>query len=104
MGSQIHIVQTTLPGAWTEAEIGVFAQQMIEAGAACIQHEMVRSTYRWQGDLESEPEWRLQLKVASNRLDGMLHKLNEQHPYDTPQIVYWKANTTTEYGEWVDSA
>jgi periplasmic divalent cation tolerance protein len=104
MGSQIHIVQTTLPGAWIEAEVGDFAQRMIEAGAACIQHETVRSIYRWQGEIESESEWRLQMKVSLRRLDGVLDKLNELHPYDIPQVLVLQANASTSYGDWVDSA
>ena len=104
MGSQIHIVQTTLPGVWIEAEVGDFAQRMIEAGAACIQHETVRSIYRWQGEIESESEWRLQMKVALTRLDGVLEKLNELHPYDTPQVLVWEADAPTSYGDWIDSA
>jgi periplasmic divalent cation tolerance protein len=100
----IHIIQTTLPGAWIEAEVGAFAQTLLEAGAACVQHSSIRSTYKWEGAIESSSEWRLQLKVGHSQFDTVMSTLKEAHPYDTPQIVHWAAESTQEYADWVDSA
>jgi uncharacterized protein involved in tolerance to divalent cations len=44
------------------------------------------------------------MKVSSRKLDGVLEKLNELHPYGTPQVLVWQANASTSYGDWVDSA
>jgi periplasmic divalent cation tolerance protein len=104
MPQQISIVQSTLPGSWIEPEVGSFSQLIIEAGAACVQHSKIRSTYRWNGQIESSEEWKLQLKVHQNRLQSIISTLREHHPYDTPQIIHWSANSTPEYADWVESA
>ena len=44
------------------------------------------------------------MKVSLRRLDGVLDKLNELHPYDIPQVLVLQANASTSYGDWVDSA
>ena len=103
MNAGIHIIQTTLPGTWIEAEVGAFAQTLLEAGAACVQHSSIRSTYKWEGKIESSPEWRLQLKVDQSHFDTVLAALKETHPYDVPQIVHWAAESTQEYADWVNS-
>ena len=104
MSTEIHLIQTTLPGSWIEAEVGAFAQTLLEAGAACVQHSSVRSTYKWGGKIESAPEWELQLKVAKSQVKAVLLSLEKSHPYDTPQIIHWAASATEEYADWVDSA
>ncbi len=101
MSGQICIIKTTLPGDWLEAEVGAFSQQMLDAGAACVQHSAIRSVYRWEGEVTSSPEWDLQLKIAVSKLQIILTALHQYHPYDTPQIVWTIADSTDEYSEWV---
>ena len=103
MSTEICIIQTTLPGSWIEAEVGAFAQTMLEAGAACVQHSSIRSTYKWEGKIESASEWKLQMKVTQPRIETVLSSLEKSHPYATPQIVHWVAKATEEYADWVDS-
>ena len=103
MNTEICIIQTTLPASWIEAEVGAFAQAMLEAGAACVQHSSIRSTYKWEGKIESVSEWKLQMKVTPPRVEKVLSSLEKSHPYTTPQIVHWVAKATEEYADWVDS-
>lgn len=103
MVGQICIIQTTLPGSWIEADVGAFSQQMVEAGAACVQHSSIRSVYRWEGETQSSPEWRLQLKVSLSKREQVLKTLEQQHPYDVPQIVWYTTDSTDSYSTWVDS-
>jgi len=103
VNTDIRIIQTTLPGSWIEAEVGAFAQTLLEAGAACVQHSSIQSTYKWEGEIESSSEWRVQLKVSESHFDAVLTTLGEIHPYDIPQIIHWVAESTQEYAEWVDS-
>ena len=103
MVGQVYIIQTTLPGSWIEAEVGAFSQQMLVAGAACVQHSSIRSVYRWEGETHSSPEWYLQLKVSLSKRQQVLAALEQQHPYDTPQIVWHKTESTDSYSTWVDS-
>ena len=103
MDEQISIIQTTLPGAWLEAEVGIFAQLILEAGAACVQHSSIRSTYKWEGEIESALEWRLQIKTGQNQVDNVIQSIRENHPYEVPQIIHWLAQTNADYADWVDS-
>jgi periplasmic divalent cation tolerance protein len=103
MAQQISIIQTTLPSTWIEAEVGAFAQLVLEAGAACVQHSSTRSTYKWEGEIESSPEWRLQIKTSQNHLENVLKSIRENHPYEVPQIIHWPAESSAEYADWVDS-
>ncbi len=103
MAPQISIIQTTLPDTWLEAEVGAFGQLMLEAGAACVQHSSIRSTYKWEGEIESSKEWRLQIKTSQKHLENVLNSIRENHPYDVPQITHWPAESNAEYADWVDS-
>lgn len=103
MSNEIHIIQTTLPDTWIEAEVGAFAQTMLGAGAACVQHSSIRSTYKWEGKIESTLEWKLQLKVPQSQIETVLTSIEKNHPYDTPQLIHWPVQATEGYAEWVDS-
>ncbi|MEE2811733.1 MAG: divalent-cation tolerance protein CutA [Candidatus Thermoplasmatota archaeon] len=104
MGQTIHVVQTTLPGSWNEAQIGQYAQSLLDHGAACVQIQNIRSVYRWNHQTESDDEWRIQLKTSQSNLESLLLKIEETHPYDTPQLISWPASATDEYGKWVTSS
>lgn len=54
--------------------------------AACVQVEAVRSTYRWQGEVVSEPELRLMFKTRRDRYAALEALLLERHPYEVPAI------------------
>ena len=103
MVGQVCIIQTTLPGSWIAAEVGAFSQQMLVAGAACVQHSSIRSVYRWEGETQSSPEWHLQLKVSLSKRQQVLAALEQQHPYDIPQIVWYTTESSDSYSTWVDS-
>jgi len=104
MAEQITVIQTTLPGTWIEAEVGSFAQLMLEAGGSCVQHTNIRSTYKWEGKIESAHEWRIQIKTSNANSKMVVETLTQNHPYDTPQIIHWTADTTQEYANWIDSS
>ena len=104
MSTQIIVVQTTLPGTWIEPKVGFFSQMMIEAGAACVQHSKINSVYKWDNQIQSSEEWKLQIKVQQSSLENILSTIRKNHPYTIPQIVHWLADTTAEYIDWVESA
>ncbi len=103
MDNKLSLIKTTLPGTWREFEVTSFAQTLIEAGAACIHHHKVSSTYKWGGKIQSENEWSLQIKVSQSGKQAVVNLIEETHPYDTPQIIYLEVNSSKEYSEWVDS-
>ncbi|MDG1525389.1 MAG: divalent cation tolerance protein CutA [Candidatus Thalassarchaeaceae archaeon] len=104
MSAEIYLVQTTLPPSWLEAEVGAFSQLILEAGAACVHHSSTRSTYKWEGKIQSTKEWELQLKVGFKKLADVLSMIQENHPYDIPQIIHYPVETNAQYADWVNSA
>jgi len=100
----INIIKTTLPITMREFEVTSFAQSLVEAGAACVQHHQISSTYKWEGKIEHEKEWGLSIKVSINNLDSVTQVINNLHPYDVPQIIVQSAEANSEYEDWVNSS
>ena len=103
MVGQVCIIQTTLPGSWIEAEVGAFCQQILEAGAACVQHSTTHSICRWDGETQASSEWHLQIKVDPTKRDTVISIIEQQHPYEVPQIVWSTVESTDAYTSWVES-
>ncbi len=100
MSGTLFIIQTTLPRSWEEFEVGSLSQLLIEAGAACVQRTQIHSTYSWAGTLHSESEWSLEIKVHPSKKDAVLLKIEELHPDDTPQLLYWEVQASQGYADW----
>jgi periplasmic divalent cation tolerance protein len=47
----------------------------------------MRSTYRWQGEIEQADEWLCLAKTTTERFDELAADLAELHPYETPEII-----------------
>ena len=56
--------------------------------AACVQilPEM-ESVYRWQGEIERQPEILLIAKTARSRFDELEREVRALHSYETPEII-----------------
>jgi periplasmic divalent cation tolerance protein len=104
MTGQVTVIQTTLPGTWIEAEVGAFAQLILEAGGSCVQHTSIRSTYLWYDKIESDKEWRIQIKANVSNVETIIKSIKQNHPYEVPQIIHWLAEATEEYANWIESS
>ena len=47
----------------------------------------VTSTYRWEGQVETEQEVLLMMKTTAARRGALTTRLEELHPYDVPEIL-----------------
>ena len=103
MSSKIWVIKTTLPESMNDEEVASFAHALIEAGAACIQHHKVTSTYKWKDEIKYESEWSIQIKVSKNSKQAVTDLLLESHPYDVPQIIMKKWEASDDYRNWVAS-
>ena len=103
MPHTLWVIKTTLPKSWLEAEVGSFAQSLLESGVACIHHHLVTSTYTWENKVQSEQEWAVEIKVSKTNKNRVLEELEKIHPYDVPQIIVQECVASDSYGEWVDS-
>tara|TARA_Y100001933_G_scaffold170467_1_gene168552 strand:- start:84 stop:404 length:321 start_codon:yes stop_codon:yes gene_type:complete len=61
----------------------------------------IESMYRWKGNLEKETEWRISMKYDLVKEAELKEAVQEMHPYETPQWVTWKAETSEKYYGWV---
>jgi len=96
------VVQTTLPGEWTEVRAGAWCYALVEAGlAACAQRSKITSIYRWDGEVESASEWRIQCKTDAARKDALIGAIRTDHPYDIPMIIAFTAETSADFAAWV---
>ncbi|MEO2114992.1 MAG: divalent-cation tolerance protein CutA [Candidatus Poseidoniia archaeon] len=103
MADTICIIQTTLPGEWTESIVGEWSTSLVQDGiAACVQRSRITSVYRWEESLESTEEWRVQLKTSTHNKERLVEAILSSHPYDTPQIISWNAETTSDYASWIE--
>ncbi|MGB0802820.1 MAG: divalent-cation tolerance protein CutA [Candidatus Poseidoniaceae archaeon] len=102
MSSKIWVIKTTLPESMNDEEVASFANALIEAGAACIQHHKVTSTYKWEDEMKSESEWSIQIKVSKQSKQAVADLLAESHPYDVPQIIIKKWEASDDYLNWIN--
>ncbi len=65
------------------------AQALVDARlAACVQIEgPITSTYRWNGRIETSPEWRCVVKTRRDLFEQIDRAIREIHPYEVPQIL-----------------
>lgn len=84
----------------------VVAVQMVDrrlAACANIQANCL-SVYHWQGEMERAEETPVLFKTSLDRRMALTAALAAAHDYELPAISSWTATTTTDYGEWVESA
>ena len=74
--------------------------------AACVNIiPSVWSVYHWQGTVEKAVENLLIIKTSEGRLDELMDRLRELHPYDLPEIIALPVETgLPEYLRWVVAA
>jgi len=102
MSEEIVVVQTTLPGEWNETRAGAWCYELVANGlTACAQRSRIDSIYRWEGAVESAPEWRIQFKTDAARKDALIDAIRADHPYDVPMIIAFTAETSPDFAAWV---
>ena len=101
-GEGLFIVTTTLPD---EPQAQALARRLVEEGlAACAQADAAMTSYYiWQGALQEDREVRLVLKVPAARLPALIARLRAVHPYETPQILWWRAEADAAYLRWAEA-
>jgi periplasmic divalent cation tolerance protein len=98
------VVLTTLPA---DADTETFARTLVEERlAACVNilPEM-RSTYRWEGRVDSAPEHQAIVKTTADRVPALRQRIAELHPYEVPEfIVLPIVDGSDAYLDWIDES
>lgn len=83
---QTLLVMTNLPD---EASAQVLATTLVaDRLAACVNVlAPCRSTYRWQGGIESATEVPLLIKTTEERYKALEAAIRAGHPYELPEII-----------------
>jgi periplasmic divalent cation tolerance protein len=84
-----------------------FTRQLVtDRLAACGQHiEVIRSIYRWDGEIQDEREARVNLHTRLSLVDSIVERTKEKHPYDVPCVIALPVvNGNPDYVTWVLNA
>jgi len=98
---QLLVVLCTVPDAETAERL---ATGLVEARlAACVNAVAeLQSFYRWQGKLELDAELQLLIKTRRGRYDELVAWIEDEHPYEVPEIIALRAERVSEkYLAWV---
>ena len=98
---EIVLVLATFPGE--EAAAALARQLLAEGLVACVNIiPGVRSLYRWQGEIQDEPEVLAFMKTHRSLADELVQRVVELHPYETPAVSILSPHAVArEYGAWV---
>jgi periplasmic divalent cation tolerance protein len=86
-----------------EASAMAAARQLVEKRlAACVHvYGPVTSTFRWDGAVQVEPEWKLDAKTRRELFETVAAEIAADHPYELPAIHATPAFATDAYTRWV---
>ena len=101
MAAEHVIVITTTD---TEDAARALAAGVVEArlGACAQVVGPITSVYRWEGAVQTDQEWRVEIKTAADRVEALTAHIKQRHGYDTPEIVATPVvGGSAEYLSWV---
>ena len=96
-----RIVITT---AGSSEEADKLAAALVERRlAACVNIiPQIRSVYRWQGAVESTPEWLLLIKTRTKMFEQVRDTITELHTYELPECIMLEvAEGSKAYLKWI---
>lgn len=91
--------------AGSEAEADRLARHLVDARlAACVSLFPMRSVYRWQGDVQSEPEWQLIIKTDLRQFEAITQAITQHHSYEVPEVIALPiVNGLPNYLNWLQT-
>ncbi len=71
--------------------------------AACVNTVPgIRSTYRWEGEVQSDEELMLIIKTTAAGFAKLRERVVQLHPYDCPELLAWSVeHGLPDYLSWV---
>jgi periplasmic divalent cation tolerance protein len=101
--TNVRAVLTTAPNA----EVGgLIARALVEERfAACVNViPGVRSIYRWEGEVQDDPEVVLIIKTRADRCEALAARIKDLHPYDLPEVLVLPAvGGSAPYLAWIET-
>lgn len=97
-----HVIVTSTTGS--EQTARALAAGAIDAklGACAQLVGPITSVYRWKGAVQTEPEWRVEIKTAADRVAALTEYIKANHSYDVPEIIATPiTGGSAEYLSWL---
>ena len=96
----MRIVFVTCPPEDADRLLRQLCEERLVAGGNIISG--VRSLYHWKGEVCDESEAILLMETADDRVEAMMDRLQEIHPYDVPKILTFEPKEgPANYLAWV---
>lgn len=99
--SQLSVVLSTIDTAKQARSIARTLVNERLAACVAILPPMI-SVYRWKEELHEDPESQMIIKTATDKVDGLIRRLQEIHSYEVPEILVLPVtNGLAAYLDWV---
>lgn len=97
---EFAVVSTTVGDETDAMEL---ARRIVEERlAACVQHTVIKSTYRWEGRVEIADEHLLMAKTKACLTGKLAAFIKANHSYEVPEIVVTPVTGGhAAYLEWI---
>jgi periplasmic divalent cation tolerance protein len=103
MSSEHVIVSSTTD---SEESARALAAGVIDArlGACAQVVGPITSVFRWEGTVQTELEWRVDIKTAADRVAALTQHIKDHHSYDVPEIIATPiTGGSAEYLSWLEN-
>jgi periplasmic divalent cation tolerance protein len=84
-GDICEVVITAADADW----LAGFTRRLVEDRLAACGHQTpaIRSIYRWDGEVQDDPEARVALHTRLSLVDRIVERANAEHPYEVPCVI-----------------
>ncbi|MDH5401333.1 MAG: divalent-cation tolerance protein CutA [Candidatus Heimdallarchaeota archaeon] len=101
MKYEIGIINTTINTLeGTELMSSTLLEQKL---CACIQIDKIESKFIWSDKIQTDQEYRLQIKLLPKNIDKVTKMISTIHTYEIPEIIVTKALVNESYFDWMIS-
>ena len=99
--TDVNVVFSTIDNQ--DQAVKISETLVTERVAACVNIlPQVTSVYRWQGQIHKEPEYIMIIKTKTDKLDQLITRVKQLHPYDVPEIISFPIqHGLSSYLDWV---
>lgn len=97
-----HVIVTTTTDNETAARTIAAGAIDAKLGACAQVVGPVTSVFRWEGEVRTEQEWRVEIKTTADRVAALTEHIRTNHSYDVPEIIATPiTGGSTEYLAWL---
>ncbi|WP_280335993.1 divalent-cation tolerance protein CutA [Nocardia wallacei] len=97
-----HVIVATTTDSETKARQLAMGAIGARLGACAQIVGPILSVFRWEGDVQADTEWRVEIKTAADRVGALTDHLKAAHTYDMPEVIVTPiTGGSAEYLAWL---